>query len=149
MLRASLSPAGTLSLFKKSVDEGYYDDLDKVIRMHAASHENDYLVQAAAALYAAKKSDMNYALSSIQKARSLRGNDPVVLLIEGNIDFLAGAFEKAKNAFETCIKQFPEYAPAYFNCGQYYLGTVETIKVWNTSIGQPSLTHRRSIPLLK
>ena len=128
MLRASLSPAGTLSLFKKSVDEGYYDDLDKVIRMHAASHENDYLVQAAAALYAAKKSDMNYALSSIQKARSLRGNDPVVLLIEGNIDFLAGAFEKAKNAFETCIKQFPEYAPAYFNCGQYYLGTVETIK---------------------
>ena len=128
MLRAGLSPEGTLALFKKSVDEGYYDDLDKIIRAHAASCENDYLAQAAAALYAAKKSDMNYALSAIQKARSLRGNDPVVLLIEGNIDFLAGAFEKAKNAFETCIKQFPEYAPAYFNCGQYYLGTVETIK---------------------
>ncbi len=55
MLRASLSPEGTLSLFKKSVDEGYYDDLDKVIRTHAASYENDYLAQAAAALYAAKE----------------------------------------------------------------------------------------------
>jgi tetratricopeptide (TPR) repeat protein len=128
MLRTSLSSEGTLSLFKKSVEEGYYDDLDKVIRKHAASHENDYLAQAAAALYASKKNDMNFAASAIQKARTLRGNDPVVLLIEGNVDFLAGGMEKAKNAFEACIKQFPDYAQAYFNCGQYYLGTVETIK---------------------
>jgi hypothetical protein len=128
MLRSGLSPEGTLSLFKKSVDDGYYGDLDNVIRKHASLHENDYLAQAAAALYAAKGNDITYALSAIQKARSLRSNDPVVLLIEGNVDFLAGAFEKAKNTFETCIKQFPEYAPAYFNCGQYYLGTVETIK---------------------
>jgi tetratricopeptide (TPR) repeat protein len=128
MLRSSLSPDGTLSLFKKSVEEGYSIDLDKVIRNHAASHGNDYLAQAAAALFAAKKNDMNFAMSAVQKARMLRVNDPVVLLTEGNVDFLAGAMEKAKNAFEACIKQFPDYAQAYFNCGQYYLGTVETIK---------------------
>jgi tetratricopeptide (TPR) repeat protein len=128
MLRSSLSPEGALSLFNKAVDEGYYADLDKVIRKHAASHENDYCAQTAAALYAAKNNDMGYALPALQKARSLRGNDPVVLLTEGNVYFIAGALEKSKNAFETCIKQFPGYAPAYFNCGQYYLGTVETIK---------------------
>jgi len=85
------------------------------------------LRQTAAALYAAKNNDMGYALPALQKARSLRGNDPVVLLTE-EMFILSPGLEKSKNAFETCIKQFPGYAPAYFNCGQYYLGTVETIK---------------------
>lgn len=128
MLRSGLSPNGTLSLFKKSVDEGYYDGFDNVLRKHAQLHENDYLAQCAASLYAAKGYDLNYAVSAVQKARLLRGSDPVVLLLEGNVNFFSGDFQKAKNAFETCIKQFPEYAPAYFNCGQFYLGTVETIK---------------------
>ena len=97
-------------------------------RENARIHENDYLAHTAAALYAVKKNDMAFALASVQRAHELRPDDPAVLLTEGNVYFLGGAFEKAKTAYETCMKLYPTYNPAIFNCGQYYLGTIETIK---------------------
>jgi tetratricopeptide (TPR) repeat protein len=127
-LRSCLSPESSLTLFSKSIEEGYDADIDAAVRKNAQLHESDYLAHTAAALYAVKKNDMAFALASVQRARELRSEDPAVLLTEGNVYFLSGAFEKAKAAYETCMKLYPTYNPAIFNCGQYYLGTIETIK---------------------
>lgn len=127
-MRRGLSSESSLMLFSESVEEGYSADRDEAIRKNAMRRENDYLAHVAAAVFASKKNDMGFALASIQKARALRADDPVVLLTEGNVNFLNGTFEKAKTAYESCMKLFPSYNPAVFNCGQYYLGTIETIK---------------------
>ncbi len=126
--RQCLSPESSISLFRKSIDEGYYGDLDRAVRTAAQARPSDYLAQTAAAMVSLKGDDLTSAQNFIRRALVLRKDDPAVLLTEGIIFYRLGQFDKARGAYEDCQRLFPGYAAAFFNCGQCYLVSNETIK---------------------
>jgi hypothetical protein len=128
MLRQCLLPEGSVSLFSSALHDGNYPDLDRVVRDKAAARPTDYLVHTAAALVALKENDLASAQRFIREAHSLRGDDPVVMLTEGVVFFLSGAFENARSVYESCYNLHPAYVQSLFNCGQCYLVSNETIK---------------------
>jgi hypothetical protein len=128
MLRGCLLPDGSVSLFRKALHEGNYPDLDRAVRDGAAKRPDDFLVHTAAALVALKGNDIESAKLFIRQARMLRGDDPVVLLTEGIVFFVAGDIGHARDIFESCHTLFPKMVQAVFNCGQCYLVSNETIK---------------------
>jgi tetratricopeptide (TPR) repeat protein len=128
MVRQCLMPEGSISLFRKALEEGYYPDLDRTLRAAAHARPGDYLAQTAAALCASKGDDLAAAHDFIRKARSMCGNDPAVLLTEGIVFYLSGQFEKARGVYDTCQQLFPDYVAAYFNYGQCYLASTETLR---------------------
>jgi tetratricopeptide (TPR) repeat protein len=128
MFRQCLSPEGSISLFRKAIDEGYYPDLDRAVRAAAQSRGDDYLAQTAAALVALKGDDLAAAQLFIRNALALNKEDPAVLLTEGIILYRSGHYEKARSVYETCQQLHPGYVAAYFNSGQCYLVSNETIK---------------------
>jgi hypothetical protein len=128
MTRQCLSPQGTPALYYRAVTEGYDADFEKIVRKHAAIHNNDYLAYTAVAISAVKNYDFASASIAIGKARSLCDNDQAILLTDGNINYFSGNLEKAENLFMTCTRLFPDYVPALFNLGQYYLNVNKTVQ---------------------
>jgi len=122
------SPSSPSNLFKKAIDEGYYPALEEHFNYTCQSDSMNFLTQTALAVLYIKKSDMPNALSHIKIARQLSPYDPVVLTILGNIYYQSGLLIESKTAYGECIERNPTFAPAYFNCGQYFFNTMETAK---------------------
>ena len=128
MFDRALSPGGSVMLYKKAIDEGYYRQLDSCIRARTLSNNADYLIHTAAALYSLKKGEPLSAIPHLQIAQRLFRDNPVVLITTGNTLFYSGDLAGARNAYQECIKLYPDYEPAYFNLGQYYFNSMETAK---------------------
>lgn len=128
MFDRALSPGGSVMLYKKALDEGYYYQLDSCIRARTISNNADYLIHTAAALYALKKGEPLSAMPHLQIAQGLFRDNPAVLIAGGNTLFYSGNLAGARDAYQECIKLYPEYEPAYFNLGQYYFNSMETTK---------------------
>ncbi|HUI92657.1 MAG TPA: hypothetical protein VLX68_10455 [Chitinivibrionales bacterium] len=123
-----LSPGGSVMLYKKALDEGYYHQLDSCIRARTISNNADYLIHTASALYSLKKGDPSAAAPHLQIAQRLFRNNPAVLVATGNTLFYGGDLAGARGAYQECISLYPSYEPAFFNLGQYYFNTMETAK---------------------
>ena len=128
MLNECLSPNGTLMIYKKVIDEGYYPKLDSLIHRHVLFHDRDYLAHTAAALYAIKKGDVASAFPHVRSAQLLFHDDPMVLVTAGNTLYFSEDLTGARNAYQQCIRLYPRYEPAYFNLGQYFFNSMETAK---------------------
>jgi tetratricopeptide (TPR) repeat protein len=128
MLSQCRSPSGTLTLFKKVVDEGYSPELDSFVRKRLNNSNQDHLAHVAAAISMIKKGDVNAAFPHVRTAQLLSGDDPVVLLTAGNALYYSGDLPGARNAYQKCISLYPRYEPAYFNLGQFYFNSMETAK---------------------
>jgi len=128
MLDSALSPGGSMMLYKKALDEGYYHQLDSCIRSRTISNNGDYLIHTAAALYSLKKGEPLSAFPHLKIAQRLFHDNPAVLIASGNALFYSGDLAGARNVYQECIKLYPDYEPAYFNLGQYYFNSMETAK---------------------
>jgi hypothetical protein len=128
MFDRALSPTGSVMLYKKALDEGYYYQLDSCIRARTISNNADYLIHTAAALYSLKKGEPLSAVPHLQIAQHLFRDNPAVLITAGNTFFYSGDLTGARNTYQECIKLYPDYEPAYFNLGQYYFNSMETAK---------------------
>jgi tetratricopeptide (TPR) repeat protein len=128
MFENALSPSGSVMLYKKTLDEGYYHQLDSCIRGRTISNNRDYLVHTAAALYSLKKGESLSAFPHLKIAQRLFRENPAVLIASGNALFYSGDLTGARNTYQECIKLYPDYEPAYFNLGQYYFNSMETAK---------------------
>jgi tetratricopeptide (TPR) repeat protein len=128
MFDSALSPGGSVMLYEKTLNEGYYQQLDLSIRNRTISNNRDYLVHTAAALYSLKKGEPLSAFPHLKIAQRLFHDNPAVLIASGNALFYSGDLAGARDAFQECIKLYPAYEPAYFNLGQYYFNSMETAK---------------------
>jgi tetratricopeptide (TPR) repeat protein len=128
MFDRALSPAGSVMLYKKALDEGFYFQLDSCIGARSISNNSDYLVHTAAALYSLKNGDPLSAFPHLKIAQRLFRDNPVVMIASGNAMFYNGDLAGARNAYQQCIKLYPGYEPAYFNLGQYFFNSMETAK---------------------
>jgi len=123
-----LSPYGSVELYKKVINEGYYGSLETAVESHAQHYGNDYLAQSAAALCFCKKGTPLSAVPHLALAQAAAKDDPIVLTATGNTLYYTGNLTGAKNAYQQCISLYPGYAPPYFNLGQYFYATMETAK---------------------
>ena len=129
MFDQTLSANGSVELYKKVLDEGYYGPLETTVGLHALHNSNDFLAQTAVALCFCKKGTPLAGFPHLKMAQSLAKDDPIVITASGNALYYAGDLPGSRNAYEHCISLYPGYAPPYFNLGQYYYyGTMETAK---------------------
>ncbi len=121
-------PASAPMLLKKSLDEGYYPEFEEYLQKSTQTNSSNFLIHTGMAVSYLRKQDTQNALSHIRQAQQLAPTDPVVLTVLGNVLYQSGQLNEAKNTYLECIESNFNFAPAYFNCGQYFFNAMETAK---------------------
>jgi hypothetical protein len=130
-LYAARAPEGTISLFQRSLDDGFDPMLNAQVRQHAGLLPADYLAQIAAANFSIKCQDMSAAQSYAAKAEALEPDDPVVMLMSGNVAYYSHDTARANDYYTRCIKMFPELEATFFNPCIYYFSEMKFMEGMN------------------
>jgi tetratricopeptide (TPR) repeat protein len=128
---AARAPEGTLALFQRSLDDGYDPMLHARLREHADLRPADYLAHIAAANFSIKNQDVAAAQGYVAKAEALQPDDPVVMLMAGNVAYYSHDTAKANDYYTRCIKMFPELEATFFNPCIYYFSEMKFMEGMN------------------
>lgn len=156
------NPEKTLTLYKKASTEGYSDKFDNRLLTATNNHKSNTLEFLSSAISNYKKGDYESSQLYIEKALRLSPNDPVVLVMSGNIFFQKGQFDKAKLFFEKAAKGDCDVS-ATFNLAQCYVNQMDMVKgtelmdkaarksksVVNTFIHQNDILYQKNWPPLR
>jgi tetratricopeptide (TPR) repeat protein len=118
---------GDLKVHSRSVREGYSEKLYLSTINSIASDPENHLLRLAAVNQALKCGNNVEAIRHIEKALSLRPNDPVVLTTAGNVAYLKNDIDRAKKIYERAIEKAPTYSEALYNLGQCNLKKLQTV----------------------
>ena len=128
MLDHAHDPEAPLMIFSRAANEGYSQSLYKQACRNSTENPSDYLSILTASILEAKDNRISDAGRSLEKAIALEPNDPVVLITAGNLSFLNGDTEKARDYYQRIIdSEKRSYVSARFNQAQCYLKRMETI----------------------
>lgn len=139
MFRVSMSPNSNLGVFRRVMAEGYHIGLEKKVISNLNLHHNDFLAHTANAVVNMKNNKIPAAMNHIRKAEKLNPEDPVVLVIAGNIYVLCGKSAKAEYYYQECLKKYPDNEYALFNLGQLQL------TLMNTPVGTAHISQAAEI----
>jgi tetratricopeptide (TPR) repeat protein len=126
LVRAS-NPDGDLKVLSRSVREGYSEKLYLSTISSISSDPENHLLRLAAVNQALKSGNSVEAIRHIEKALSLRPNDPVVLTTAGNVAYLKNDINRANKIYERAIEKAPNYSEALYNAGQCNLKQLQTV----------------------
>ncbi len=121
-------PDNTVSLYKKVSAEGYTEKTDTKLIAQSIEHRSNALHSLAAAISSYKKGDLQPAQSFIENSLRILPNDPVALVMAGNIFFQKDQFNKSKSYYEKAIATGSKDISAKFNLAQCYLRQSEVVK---------------------
>jgi tetratricopeptide (TPR) repeat protein len=120
-------PDGSIVMLKKSISEGVTDDFfNKLTLKYSNNKDNPYVISAIA-IASYKKGDFGFAQQMINKALTLKSNDPVITVMAGNIAFQKGDYVKANDYFQKAVSLPDRNVSALFNLGQCYLMQKQTL----------------------
>ncbi len=156
------NPEKALSIYKRASTEGYSEKFDNRLLVASNQHKSNALEFLASAINNYKKGDLESSQLSIEKALRLSPNDPVILVMSGNIFFQKGLFDKAKLFFEKAAKNDCDVS-AMFNLAQCYVNQMDMVKgtelmdkaarinksVVNAFIHQNDLLYQKNWPPLR
>lgn len=163
MSQKAKDPDGAIMAYKMATFEGYSEERDKKTIIKAPNEKQNSLSLLSSSINAYKKGDLQSAQLFIDKTLSLTPDDPVVLVMAGNISFQKDLLDKAKNYFKKAMFQHSRDASAPFNLSQCYLRQVEIIKgtelmneaakenpvIVNTFIRQNDFLYSENLPPLR
>ncbi|MBN1602822.1 MAG: tetratricopeptide repeat protein [Chitinispirillaceae bacterium] len=126
LLRAT-NPEGILNVYSRSVHEGYSERAYASTVLSISKDPDNHLLHLSAANYSLKSGNFSAAVSHVEKALSLRSDDPVVLTTAGNIFFLKNDIERALKIYKKALEANPDYPEALYNAGQCLLRKLQTV----------------------
>lgn len=121
-------PDNTVSIYKKVSAEGYTKGTDTKLIAQSIEQRSNALHSLAAAISSYKKGDLQPAQSFIENSLRISPNDPVSLVMAGNIFFQKGQFNRSKTYYEKALATASKDISAKFNLAQCYLRQSEVVK---------------------
>jgi tetratricopeptide (TPR) repeat protein len=163
MTQKATDPDGAIMAYKMAVVEGYSEARDKKTIINLPNEKQNSLSLLSSSINAYKKGDLQSAQLFIEKTLDLTPDDPVALVMAGNISFQKDLFDKAKDYFEKAMSLHYRDASATFNLSQCYMNQMEVIKgtelmnqaakenplIVNTFIRQNDLLYSKNWPPLR
>jgi tetratricopeptide (TPR) repeat protein len=126
MFRQALMPQGSVTLYARASEEGYSPSLHQRALEKIVIDRSDVCAFMTASLFALKKGDTAAASLSARSALALRPNDPVLLLLAGNVSYAANDLKTAASLYQKILSRNPSQMDARFNLAQCYARKSDT-----------------------